>query len=168
MKQREYHFKKGMKPWNKGIKGKDFLKRIKDKSHIFKKASQYDEILICKNCERKFKRTNHIHYFCSINCQVKFWIKNHKKRFKKGIEQWYLEHKEQEIIRKTKFRHSHPEIIKAYSIARSIKIPKGQICVICDKELAHYKHHDDYSKPLEVIFCCSGCHTKLNNVRRLK
>ena len=39
-----------------------------------------------------------------------------------------------------------------------IKIPKGQLCVECNKKLAVEKHHEDYNKPLEVKFLCKGCH----------
>lgn len=37
-----------------------------------------------------------------------------------------------------------------------------------EKKLAKYKHHENYSEPLEIIFCCASCHTWLNNERRFK
>jgi len=49
---------------------------------------------------------------------------------------------------------------------RKIKIPKGQLCQICNKNLTTDRHHEDYNKPLEVEFLCQECHTKKNNERR--
>jgi len=47
---------------------------------------------------------------------------------------------------------------KARNIANNkIKIPIGQICEWCKKRLATEKHHEDYSKPLEVMYLCSRC-----------
>lgn len=56
--------------------------------------------------------------------------------------------------------------IKCQELARVIKIPKGKLCVICNIRLANIKHHEDYSKPYEVIFCCKSCHYELDLQRR--
>jgi len=161
-------FKKGDKPWNMGMHGKKYLKHFKDKTNLFKRADEFNEILYCKNCGKKYKRCSPIHYFCSINCQSTFWIKNNSQRYKECVKKWNIEHREQARKRGREFDKLYPEIRKANVIARRIKIPNGKICVICDERLAKHKHHEDYSKPLEVVFCCNSCHNKLNNVRRLK
>lgn len=54
--------------------------------------------------------------------------------------------------------------VKARVASRVIKIPKGQKCQFCNKEMAIEKHHEDYSKPLEVIFTCKPCHHKLMRI----
>jgi len=60
-------------------------------------------------------------------------------------------------------RVRNPEKMKARSIAKSkIKIPKGEKCQTCKIKLAVERHHEDYSKPLEVVFLCKSCHSKLN------
>lgn len=161
-------YEKHHSPWNKGLKGEKYFKHLKNKNHLFKKAEDYQEILICKNCGIQFKRSNKIHYFCSVNCQSKFWIKNNKDRYQEFVKKWNKENKIKENRRKKRFSLEHPEITKAISLARQIKIPKGEICHICDNRLATQKHHEDYSKPFEVVFCCTSCHTKLNNERGLK
>lgn len=52
--------------------------------------------------------------------------------------------------------------IKARIEARKIPIPKGKLCEDCNKVLAVDRHHEDYSKPLDVDFVCRSCHIKLD------
>lgn len=57
------------------------------------------------------------------------------------------------------YRKKYPIKIKAHQIANKyIKILKNQLCEKCLKELAKYKHHENYDKPLEVNFVCISCH----------
>ncbi len=46
-----------------------------------------------------------------------------------------------------------------------ISIPKKQICGICKKNLAVERHHEDYSKPLEVKFLCKKCHINIHKIK---
>jgi len=46
------------------------------------------------------------------------------------------------------------------------KIPKPTICSICNESFPKEKihgHHEDYSKPLDVIWCCQACHMEIHN-----
>ena len=71
--------------------------------------------------------------------------------------------KERLRLRKERMRKKHPEKTIARNKAnREIKIPQGQLCEICHKNLAVHKHHEDYSKPLEVNFLCWSCHRKIH------
>lgn len=88
---------------------------------------------------------------------IKNWQENNEEKYKKiNIEKGKL------------YRKRHPEKTKAQSIVNNyhIKIPKGQLCVICNKNLAIERHHPDYNKPLEIIFLCRECHNKIHNPRR--
>lgn len=40
---------------------------------------------------------------------------------------------------------------------------KPEICSECKKGGIIHGHHPDYSKPLQVIWCCPKCHKKLEN-----
>lgn len=42
-----------------------------------------------------------------------------------------------------------------------IIIPENKLCEQCGKKLAKHRHHDDYSKPLEVKLLCVSCHNKI-------
>ena len=47
---------------------------------------------------------------------------------------------------------------------RSGKIQRPTICSICNKSgLRIHAHHEDYSKPLDVIWCCPLCHRALDD-----
>jgi transposase len=62
-----------------------------------------------------------------------------------------------------KYSKENPEKIKAHNLAKYyINIPKNQLCEICNKNKAKEKHHEDYSKPLEIKFLCVSCHQKLH------
>jgi len=65
------------------------------------------------------------------------------------------------------YREKNPEKIKAQAQARAIKI-EVDLCESCNKEQATQRHHEDYSKPLEVVFVCGACHYKLDEQRRAR
>ncbi len=45
---------------------------------------------------------------------------------------------------------------------RDGKIDKPELCSICGEKDRIHGHHEDYSKPLYVIWCCPKCHTALH------
>lgn len=47
---------------------------------------------------------------------------------------------------------------KAIRAIRSGKIPRPERCAACAERTRLHAHHDDYTKPLEVIFLCPVCH----------
>lgn len=69
-------------------------------------------------------------------------------------------------------RPKHSEMTadqKAKANARSylhVYLKRGHViklpCRDCGSEKSE-AHHEDYSKPLEVIWLCRGCHLKLHN-----
>lgn len=66
-----------------------------------------------------------------------------------------------------KWRKSNKEKIRAEIIAnRKISFPKNKLCENCNLVLATQRHHQDYSKPLEVMFVCKPCHYKLDKERK--
>lgn len=45
---------------------------------------------------------------------------------------------------------------------RDGKITKPKNCSMCKKGKRIYGHHNDYYKPLKVIWCCQVCHKQLH------
>ena len=65
-----------------------------------------------------------------------------------------------------KFRRENPEKYKAQctlnNAVRDGKITKPDSCSICGTtERIIHGHHEDYTKPLEVVWCCPPCHKRL-------
>jgi len=60
------------------------------------------------------------------------------------------------------YKLNNPEKCKAQDIINH-HIRKGEIerlsCEVCGRQDTH-AHHEDYSKPLEVIWLCPSCHKK--------
>jgi hypothetical protein len=62
-----------------------------------------------------------------------------------------------------KYHKLHSEKDKARVLAiYKIKIPQGELCEMCNKALAIHRHHEDYSKPLEVKLLCRKCHNEMH------
>jgi len=74
--------------------------------------------------------------------------------------------KREDVKEYKKMKRNRPEeVIKTRARKKAnsnIKIPKGKLCEVCVKNNASEKHHEDYSKPLEVKFLCVPCHRKLH------
>jgi len=69
------------------------------------------------------------------------------------------------------YNSKYKERIKArhkfkYAICKK-KLIRPNICDICKKTCKPYGHHEDYSKPLEVIWMCPKCHFYYHNSHRI-
>jgi hypothetical protein len=71
-----------------------------------------------------------------------------------------------------KWRQKHPEKNKChYTIANALisgKMTKPGNCMICGKVSRIEGHHEDYSKPFQVIWVCGSCHRSLDKERRVR
>ena len=68
------------------------------------------------------------------------------------------------------WRKEHPEKIRAqyamnYAIATG-RLTKPDVCSNCNQGGKIEGHHEDYDKPLEVVWLCRSCHTKLHHIER--
>ena len=71
-----------------------------------------------------------------------------------------------ETATREKLRRLRPEKGKVKGIARYAmqtgRIAIGSECGTCGSNKNMHKHHDDYSKPLEIRWLCARCHMKLH------
>ena len=119
-----------------------------------------NQIYCSKKCRKKeekrrsTKRKRTVKYKECLSCGKQFKThttpKNNKRYCAKKCR---IKHQDIKYLEKRKVR------LKAQ---RKIKILKNQLCEHCKKEKATDRHHEDYSKPLEIIFLCKKCHTKLH------
>lgn len=63
-----------------------------------------------------------------------------------------------EAVRYKKHKHKVLARLKArYAVKKGILV-KPKWCEVCNLVKPLQGHHEDYSKPLEVIWLCTGCH----------
>ncbi|KKM67249.1 hypothetical protein LCGC14_1472970 [marine sediment metagenome] len=63
-------------------------------------------------------------------------------------------------IRDNPLRYAANRLLR-YAV-ETVKIIKPRACSICHKETKILGHHEDYCKPLEVIWVCQVCHKKIH------
>lgn len=101
-----------------------------------------------------------------LNEKHRVYYQENSEDLKKYAKEWRIEH--QGYMRE--YLLNNPSIYKKAKICwiakHYIKIPKNQLCEICNFELAIHRHHENYDKPLEIIFCCKRCHVLLDRERR--
>jgi hypothetical protein len=71
-------------------------------------------------------------------------------------------HPEKATEYSTRFRLSNPEKYAAHialnNALRDGKLTKPELCESCGKRNRLHGHHDDYSRPLSVVWLCPACH----------
>ena len=100
----------------------------------------------------------------NYNKYMREWY--HKNKDKKA----YLKYGEKSKIRQRKFREKYrreePEKIKArrsvFIAVRSGSLKRKKNCENCNSNSKIQAHHHDYSKPLEVLWVCKDCHSKIH------
>jgi hypothetical protein len=98
----------------------------------------------------------------------KYYWENKKEILEKAKRLWI---ERPELIKqwKKKYALNNPEKVKARNLAKyHIQIPENQICEECGINKATDRHHEDYSKPLEVKFVCHQCNNKLERIEYVK
>lgn len=94
----------------------------------------------------------------NINKQKIFYSKWYKENGRirtaiqlEAIEQW---------------RQKHPLAQKAYTLVKAAlkqgNLIRPSICEKCPNETKLHAHHQDYNKPLEVIWLCVPCHKEIH------
>ena len=125
-------------------------KRISSEGIIYRKSKKYKHLKMIYNKKNKEM----------IRKIKKNWVEKNKKHIKETRKKWYEKNKEKILKYHTEYRKINRKKIECQRLAvLHISIPKGQVCKLCRKKTATIRHHFDYSKPLEITFCCNSCHT---------
>jgi hypothetical protein len=106
----------------------------------------------------KAKEYKHKHYLLNkekYNAANSLWAKTNRK-------------KDQELKQLSRLRY--PEKARARNLVAKA-IQRGDLisinkclCNDCQTQAKHY-HHEDYTKPLEVIALCTSCHSKRHSLK---
>ena len=76
----------------------------------------------------------------------------HRILLNKHRAKWYRKHNPIEYAAHTLLSNA----------VRSGKVKKPKKCLRCDKKTMIHGHHEDYYKPLNVIWVCQVCHKQLH------
>ena len=90
-----------------------------------------------------------------------------RKKKKESHKKWLDKNKEYQKIAAKLHKERYPEKVRARDILRKAvyyaKIEKPKVCQECKMKKTRIEgHHEDYSKPLEVIWLCVSCHRKIH------
>lgn len=96
--------------------------------------------------------------------------KNNPDKFRSYKKKYALNNPEKIHESQSKYKKNNPEKYKATSLLNNNK-KKGKViskpCIICG-DIKSQAHHEDYNKPLEVIWLCDKHHKELHKNRRIK
>jgi hypothetical protein len=116
----------------------------------------------CKECTRRDVRENRAknreHYLAFDRARAKL---PHRIEMRKQYAQ-SERGKEVHMRCRKKYIEKNPDVYTAHlRVTAAIaggKLTRPSICSSCGHPGIIHAHHDDYSKPLEVIWLCSACH----------
>lgn len=116
---------------------------------------------------------------------VRRYRQRHRDRVKAYKIRYHDEHPEQSRDRRRRlragdksyiqanreYRLANPEKTHARNLLQSAvrhgKLLKSQFCQLCLVPTRLEGHHEDYSKPLEVVWLCRFCHASIEGTSRL-
>jgi len=118
----------------------------------------------CEKCGKKCRRNSNRQKFCK-NCRKNYhhdYNRNPDVQKRRNANWKKYRNPIKHNIRAKNYAKKYPEKVKAGASARhKIKIPKGTTCFFCSN-LAEERHHEDYSKPLIILFVCKKCHRRIH------
>jgi uncharacterized LabA/DUF88 family protein len=141
---------------------------------------------LCIRCKKEKPENKFYSYGFNIckQCRIEMstkWRKEHPEKAKqyakrkalyqaKYYKEWYAKNGRKRSSNYTDimlvWRKNNKEKIKVsqrvrYAIKKGL-ITKPLQCSICGRESRIHAHHEDYEKPLDVIWVCASCHKKIH------
>ena len=103
----------------------------------------------CKKCKRKLDNARNA--LPEFKKKKKAWHENHREQSSNAVGKWSRSNR----IKK----NAHN---KVYAALKSGELVKLDYCEICFESGELQAHHEDYNKPLKVVWLCSECHGKIH------
>lgn len=95
------------------------------------------------------------------------WYKNHPGKAKLYRQRWLAKHPGNDIVARMKYRRNNS--VKERVMLEALRhIPLKPNCEVCGSTEKLQRHHDDYSKPFEVMTLCQRCHKKRHREVKVK
>ena len=156
----------------------------KDRSEFYKDSSRRDGLRgDCKICSKKSQAAYYKQNSAKVVKRAKEWQKKNPERDRQNKVNWLennSEHRknyERERRKLQPHRDAHTESVKIYreryplahaahwklsEAVKAGKVDKPNKCSECGKTGMVLGHHEDYNKPLDVIWVCSKCHSRIH------
>lgn len=102
--------------------------------------------------------TIHIQYICT-DCNTK--------RARRYRAKPYGAARMREAVKRSvkKYQYKQNARNRVYAAIKSGRLQKPEACENCgDRSKPPHAHHEDYNKPLEVMWLCRRCHTNIHKV----
>lgn len=92
----------------------------------------------------------------------KEYNKKNREKLRIKLKKWRKANPDKSVASFRRYIKKYPEKYKAHTIAmNNIKL-KNKKCKTCGTKGDLQRHHEDYSKPLDVIILCRGCHDQVH------
>ena len=93
----------------------------------------------------------------------------HRKKQEGNLPKKYESKKAVKSVQKWQKNNKH-KVKASYLVRKALwrgELKKPDFCPFCgEKDVRIEAHHEDYTKPLEVLWCCRRCHGKFDRIRR--
>lgn len=125
----------------------------KKHSEFYRRTASIDGLqAYCKECSKLRQRK---------------WLCDHKGYSAAMSREWRANNPISKYLADRRYRGSNPEKVRANKLLnRAVKrgdIVKPTACSRCgESETVIHGHHEDYSRPLDVIWLCAWCHTMIH------
>lgn len=118
----------------------------------------------CKSCERQYRRE----YYRANKDKVKQYQAEYYHHNRQERRDYQNEYNSSVPVNRAEavveWRTRNPEKRRAhaavYNAIKRGKMVRPERCSVCRSTDFIHAHHDDYSKPLDVIWLCASCHRK--------
>jgi hypothetical protein len=122
---------------------RDIEKRKEQSTRSYNKHK--DEIAIRRKIKRMSQKARE-----KENLRQKKWRKENPELFRSYVRKWQINNRNK--------TNAHAKIHRAIE---SGKLIRNECCEKCNKKCKPEAHHEDYSKPFDVIWLCRKCHAEL-------
>lgn len=88
-------------------------------------------------------------------------------KYRENNKEWWLAYQRKYLkIWREENREKTAAHSKVQSAKLSGKLVPFEVCEMCSQRATTEAHHEDYEKPLEVIWLCKPCHDQITNIKR--
>jgi hypothetical protein len=125
------------------------------------------DVRACSHCDGAITVTESMarrsKYVCGP-CESRIatdWARRNRDKKRASNNKWHAAHSSQRASRTASWRSSHPEKKAAHQAVQTAVRNRGLVkspCQVCGRAIRIHAHHDDYSKPLDVIWLCHEHH----------